>query len=1259
VISRINVLSKYGLRDPFDKTEMKVSDMTDAQQTARGIAQAQERLGSVGVAPKEVENKKTTFLKVLEAMDKPRAALWTAADYGLKGKGVVEGLKTGWNSNGNGEDYAGTDLMNDVFGELPEDANTFQKVHRFIGATGAEVIGDPLNLLTTGLGSLAKGVATKGAGTMSREVAEGLAKSAVKNSSKNMVGKEATRAVTGTVQAVTEADAMQDLLRTGATNVTTQQAAEHAAKLTATRAAVATGKKATEVSAQRLTSTLSKYGISDTSKVLKVADNTVTKTDDFNKIIGENLNEAQKVIAESEMKNASKLAGRGLSLGTDKHNLSILSDDALIKAGGKIREVVDKVPVAGKAIDKVAEWGSKIFNPKYINGVGDGSRQLMSRLENTMKFGREAADERTMDTLTGFTKRVIDIAEKNGIDPDTLNRRVSSAIEGFDDLSIPQTVNGVTTNVPIQEAVDVVDDMKKWYKEMGVTEQDVGLINGALREVYLPHMLSKTNVRGGKITGKLNVDQPASFARTLGNSLQESNIMYNYHTSQPAAQDTFVSEVYIRLGIAGTPPPVVTASQLRKTIDDYVLHTASKNVTPNVSMAQAMEAVNKQVIAHMTSLTQHLDGIEAGFENSSLQLLLNRALQHNRVVASKEFLDDVKASFGTPVKSMKDARAELVAGRDVVISKQSIKHAMAMYGGASGDTLAKLSRIEEALSNLRSTVTGNVAQNLASGAGKTAQAKATSAEIEKLLVDAFGAIEPEQSAIMKKLLSSNDAFSRMDLDELSVIFGGGADTLLLDPKIIEAYAFDPNIVAHVNRAATKQIDAGMQALTNVFDVFNSVWKPLVTGLRPEYYIRNALGGTMNNFLSLGMMAFDPATQVNARHVLSKSGRVTLNGRQFNSSDIYDLAVRNGALSGMHATEYSDSAMQTAMKKAGISQPKLSPVPPAKARQGIQQTAGKLASGAKKAAGTVVGVAKKGNMVIEGQLRMTNFLGNVELAMEKGLPLEQAGKWAAEQTRKFQFDYNDITNAERTLIRRINPFYTWMRKNMPLQMEQFLNNPSKYTWYNKWQRNAEEVNGTDTSALPDYMRNSMALQIPGVGDKDNASFLTANMPMQDLNNLSDMGKTAMTSLSPVIKAPIEMYMNQNILTGAPIWKDTDTEEQKAQKIRQYYMQQSGALGTIGKAGAQVLGNQVPDGTKAVEAPPAYIPGSGIVRNYNREPAELQQQKALERALQTQISQLQSGGTTVPTIGDLTAPKGLTKQEEFLFNKYGILPKRYQQ
>ena len=1252
--SRIGVLAKYGLKDPFAKEEEeRVSDMTVAQQTDRGIEQAQQRLGSIGVQPKEAANMKEILLKALEAIDKPRAALWTAAEYGTKGKDALEGLKTGW--RGDGEAYSGADLMNDVFGELPEDANGFQKAHRWIGATGAEVIGDPLNLLTTGVGSLLKGIASKGAGAMTREVAEGLAKSAVKNSASSMVGKEASRAVAGTVKAVSGVDAAQDLFKSGVSNFTKKQVTDRAAKMTADLVAKATGKKATEVSAQRLASTLSKYGINDTTGILKTADNTISQASDFEKIVGDNLNSAQKLIAEAEMKNATKLTGRGLSIGTNKHNISLLSEEELIKAGGMIRYGISEIPVVGKVIDSIADWGSKLFNSKYINGVGDGSRELMSRLEKTMRFGREAADERTMDTLSDFTKRVIDVAKKNNIDPDALNRRVSAAIEGFDDLTMPQTVNGVTTKVAIPDAQEIVDDMSKWYKEMGVTEQDIGLINGALREVYLPHMLSGANIRGGKITGKLNVDQPASFARKLGGTLQESDLMYNYHTSSAQAQDDFIQEVYNKLGIITPPPAVVTASQLRKTIDEYVLRTAQKSVKKGVSLEQAMQSVNKKVISDMTGLTQHLDGLDAGFEHSSLKLLLDRSLQHNRVLASKEFLDDVKASFGTSVKNMTGARAMMKSGKDVVISKQSIKHAIAMYGGESGDTLVKLSRIEESLSNLRATVTSKASQNL-SGAGKTAQQAAVNAEIESLLVDAFGTISPEQSAIMKKLLSSKDALLRMDLDELSVIFGGGANTLLLDPKIIEAYAFDPGIIAHINRVANKQIDVGMQALTNVFDKFNQAWKPLVTGLRPEYYIRNALGGSMNNFLSLGMRAFNPITQIDARHVLSKSGKVTINGNVFDSKDIYDLATRNGALSGTHAAEYSDTAIQAAMKKAGIAPaPAMSNVNP----KTVGQVASNLAEGAKKAYGTVQNTARKGNMVVEGQLRMSNFIGNLELAMEKGLPAEQAGKWAAEQTRKFQFDYNDISNAERTVIRRIMPFYTWMRKNMPLQAEQFLNNPGKYTWYTKWQRNAQEIDGTDTSALPEYMQNSMALQIPGLGTKDKASFLTANLPMQDLNNLSEMGKTVMTGLSPIMKAPMELYNNKNLLTGAPIWKDTDTDEQKTAKILQYFLQQSGAVGTIGKAGAQVLGNQKADGTKPVEALPAYVPGGGVVRNYNVEPAKLQQQKALERALQLQIAQLQSGGETVPTVGELDRVKNFSPQEKMLYEKYGILPKRYKQ
>ena len=60
--------------------------------------------------------------------------------------------------------------------------------------------------------------------------------------------------------------------------------------------------------------------------------------------------------------------------------------------------------------------------------------------------------------------------------------------------------------------------------------------------------------------------------------------------------------------------------------------------------------------------------------------------------------------------------------------------------------------------------------------------------------------------------------------------------------------------------------------------------------------------------------------------------------------------------------------------------------------------------------------------VEAQLRAANFLSNLENGLELGYTIDEAIQFAGEQVKKYHFDYTELTNAEKTIFRRIFPFY---------------------------------------------------------------------------------------------------------------------------------------------------------------------------------------------------------------------------------------------
>ena len=56
--------------------------------------------------------------------------------------------------------------------------------------------------------------------------------------------------------------------------------------------------------------------------------------------------------------------------------------------------------------------------------------------------------------------------------------------------------------------------------------------------------------------------------------------------------------------------------------------------------------------------------------------------------------------------------------------------------------------------------------------------------------------------------------------------------------------------------------------------------------------------------------------------------------------------------------------------------------------------------------------------------------------------------AADVVDKLLFDYSDVTKFETQVMKRIFPFYTWLRKNIPLQLELLAEKPQRYARLNR-------------------------------------------------------------------------------------------------------------------------------------------------------------------------------------------------------------------
>ena len=122
--------------------------------------------------------------------------------------------------------------------------------------------------------------------------------------------------------------------------------------------------------------------------------------------------------------------------------------------------------------------------------------------------------------------------------------------------------------------------------------------------------------------------------------------------------------------------------------------------------------------------------------------------------------------------------------------------------------------------------------------------------------------------------------------------------------------------------------------------------------------------------------------------------------------------------------------------------------------------------------------------------------------------------AAASVRKYLFDYTELTDFERTRMRAFIPFYTWMRKNIPLQIESLIRDPGRYAKVPKAMNNIESITDDwQDIQEPDYYRELHAVRLP-ILMNSKPTYVNPNLPFQDLNNLN--WKDLLASMTPFLK-----------------------------------------------------------------------------------------------------------------------------------------------
>ncbi len=312
--------------------------------------------------------------------------------------------------------------------------------------------------------------------------------------------------------------------------------------------------------------------------------------------------------------------------------------------------------------------------------------------------------------------------------------------------------------------------------------------------------------------------------------------------------------------------------------------------------------------------------------------------------------------------------------------------------------------------------------------------------------------------------------------------------------------FDPIVLDEINRVYTKILNPQeVGKMVQVFDSVQNYWKKWTLMPFAKYHLRNVMGNMWNNYLA-GVT--DPTSYVKAGQLqeYAKTGKATSLksfGKQFFTEEQARELILNAKKQGITKTGQYTADIPQEIEKAVSA--KFTP--------------------------TGAGMELAGTL--EDNAKLAHFINKIET----GMSIEDA----AISTKKYLFDYGDVTPFEKQILKRAMPFYTWSRKNIPLQLEKLVTEPSKFNPIAKFLGSRDEK---DLKRLK-LTNPSLYGRVPSELKRNKKS--VTYLPLEGLIPGTDVGKVLdipnmITELTtPYAKTPIELMMNKSFFTGKEIQK----------------------------------------------------------------------------------------------------------------------------
>lgn len=349
------------------------------------------------------------------------------------------------------------------------------------------------------------------------------------------------------------------------------------------------------------------------------------------------------------------------------------------------------------------------------------------------------------------------------------------------------------------------------------------------------------------------------------------------------------------------------------------------------------------------------------------------------------------------------------------------------------------------------------------------------------------------------------------------------DYVVLPLPGLEKVGFDPEVARAIllHQGSVSNVETVNQAV-EAFDRVQDLWKAWTLAVFPAYHSRNAISNLWNNFLGGVSNPLDYTTAMYLQNKGSAFGEKILSklaspGLETPNGLIpYDTLVKEALERGVMGRGWYGGDIPRVMSEFMKKKTWWSQVAPGRNNAALN-------------AGMRVGTA------IENNARLAHFVGR----LRQGDAVEDA----ALSVKKFLFDYGQISQFERNAMKRIIPFYTWSRKNIPLQLEMLVKEPRKFALIQKGvsalSGQTEDLYGgaPDERYMSDWMKENYPVRLRKNSNGDHEYFLLGSwLPATDVEKLLSpiVGKNwLLGSVTPLVSTGLELATNRNFFFNRDI------------------------------------------------------------------------------------------------------------------------------